>query len=424
MSNPKPEPEVPDGAGWSRIATDRGRARAESAGSAAMSTNGAPIDAYLVSAVSPQLDAPSGTTSYVVSLLRHLKETEFRGTVLGLGANEGSPPELAAAWHSVARTAGYAGVRYWQGLGRYVRRHHQELAAGIVHAQRPDYLRHFHRHAAFRRRTVCTLHGPHLLNVRRVWGAGGGWLFERLQRAGLRDVGRAIAVSRETEEFFLDRYPWLEGRTCTIHVGVDTELFQPRDQREAREQLRLPAGKPLILFVGRLHPQKDIPLLLRAFRLVCDRRPDAELRIIGDGPEEEASRRLAHRLNLGGSCVFLGKQTRATVAAHMNAAEALLLPSVWEGMPTVVLEALASGLGCVTTRVGDVAEVVTDGVTGYIVESDPEAVAEGVEKVLSRSRDEWTEPCVRAARRFDWSVIGERTADIYRATLAARCGGG
>jgi teichuronic acid biosynthesis glycosyltransferase TuaC len=386
-----------------------------------MSEDTVPVDTYLVAAVSPRLDVPSGITSYLLSLVRHLRGTEFRPAVLGLSdESRESPAGLPGVWHGVARTAGSAGLRYWRGLYNYVDGHRQELASGVVHAQRPDYLRAFHRHAAFRSRTVCTLHGPHLLNVRRVWGAAGAWLFERIQRAGLRDVGAVIAVSRETEDLFLDLYPWLRGRTCTIHVGVDTELFQPRDQREAREQLRLPAGKPLILFVGRLHPQKGIRLLLRAFELVRRRHPDAELYVIGDGPEEGASRQLAHRLDLGDSCTFLGKQTRATVAAYMNAADALVLSSVWEGMPTVVLEALASGLACVTTRVGDVPEAVTDGASGYIVESDPEALAEGVEKVLSRGREEWMEPCVRAARPFDWSAIVERTVQVYRRVAGER----
>jgi glycosyltransferase involved in cell wall biosynthesis len=391
-----------------------------------MSTNGAPIDVYLVSAVSPQPDAPSGVTSYIISLLSHLEGTEFRGTVLGLEGSHGggAAPGAAGAWRSVASSAGWAGTRYWRGLSRYAKRHAAQLADAIVHTQRPDYLWHFHRHVRPKPATVCTLHGTHVRTVRATWGRAAGWLYERIQRAALREVDAVIAVSRDTERFFLDLYPWLEGRTRTIPVGVDTRVFRPQDRTEARQHLGLPEDTRIVLFVGRFHVDKRLPLLLEATARVTAGRESVGLWLVGEGPEETVLRRTAGELGIAGGCHFVGKADRPTVARYMNAADLLVLPSIWEGMPTVVVEALACGLACVTTRVGDVADAVIDGQTGYVVDAQPDALADGIEKVLARHPEHWREACARRGRQFDWSVIGRRTADVYGAALAARRGQG
>lgn len=385
-----------------------------------MSENAARVDTYLVAAVSPRLDAPSGITSYVLSLVRHLQGTEFRPTVLGLGDGEskGPSPECPGVWHGVARTAGYAGVRYWRGLSRYVKRHRDELVAGIVHAQRPDYLRHFHRGVRPKPATVCTLHGTHLRTVRAAWGRAAGWLYERVQRAALREVDAVIAVSRDTERFFLDLYPWLEGRTQTIPVGVDTRVFRPRDRGDTRRQLGLPADTRIVLFVGRLHADKNLPLLLSALQRLDAMGTELGLWVVGDGPEELPLRRMAQELGIAGRCHFVGRLDRPTVARYMNAADLLVLQSVWEGMPTVILEALASGVPCVSTPVGDVHEAVINGETGYVAAADPEALADGIEKVLAQQPEHWADACARMGKRFDWSVVAQRTTEVYRAITA------
>jgi glycosyltransferase involved in cell wall biosynthesis len=373
------------------------------------------IDTYVVAAVDPTLSVASGTSTYVLALLEYLRETPFRGIGLGLAPGNCSAvsPALTESWRAVARHSGWAGVQYWRGLSSYVRSHKDQLATSLVHAQRPDYLWHFQRHVQPSPPMVCTLHGAHLHAVRSKWGRAGGWLYERVQQAALRETHRVIAVSRDTETFFLNLYPWLEGRTQTIPVGVDTHLFRPRDSEEARASLRLPPEARIILFVGRLDEVKGLPLLLEAMRMLAAAREDIGLWIVGHGPDEQALRRRAHELGLAGRCHFVGRAERQTVAEYMNAADVLVLQSAWEGMPTVVLEALASGLPCVSTGVGDVPEVVIDGKTGYVIEPEPQAIADGIEKVLARPRRGWIEPCTAVGRQFGWPAIGKRIAEVY-----------
>ena len=379
----------------------------------------------LVLPAAPDTGSASGVLTYTLALADVLaRDAEFHPRLIGIGEAGSCTPDSDVTWLPVAHRAGPIGLSYHLGLRRYVLSSRQELHAHVIHAQRPDYLWHFHRHGKPRPATVCTLHGPHMLNVRRAWGKFGGALYERVQRAALRDVHAAIAVSRDTERFFLDLYPWLEGRTQTIHVGVNTEAFRPADTAEMRAKLRLPAEVKALLFVGRFHPQKNVPLLLRTVSILSPRNPELRLWLIGEGPEEAALRQLSHDLRIADRCTFAGRLEPRAVGEYMNAADLLALSSVWEGMPTVVLEALASGLPCVCTRVGDVGDAVVDGETGYVVESEPEALAEGIEKALARPRGEWTGACRRAARQFDWSVIGQRTIDVYRRVMSGRNGTG
>jgi len=387
-----------------------------------MSSAPTPLPVYMLAAVSPVLSVASGVTRYVTSLVSHLEGTEFRGLVLGLGngGTDSLPSALWDRWRVVTGRAGWAGWRYWQGLAEYIRTHGGELSAGLVHAHRPDYLTLLRQHADRPLATVCTLHGPHFLNVRRRWGRIGERLYEGRQRAGLELADVVIAVSTETERVFVELYPCLESRIRTIHVGVDTRRFHPQDVDEARGRLGIGAGERGVLFVGRMHSQKNLPLLLRAFASLTTRAQNASLWLVGDGPEQHTVRGMAQTLGVEHRCRFVGAQNAEQVALHMAAANALVLTSAWEGMPTVILEALACGLPCVTTRVGDVADAVIDGRTGYIVESEAEAVAEGIEKVLARPRQEWAGACAGMGRRFAWHIVARKIATAYSEAIEAR----
>ncbi len=357
----------------------------------------------------------SGALTYTVALAQQLAASStFDPRVLCVGEVGRSTTDDGVTWVPVSTKLGPASLSYHLGLRRHVREEAAELPRHMVHAQRPDYLWHFHRHVRPKPSTVCTLHGTHVRTVRATRGRVAGWLYERVQRAALREVDTVIAVSRDTETFFLNLYPWLEGRTQTIPVGVDTRVFRPRDRSDARGQLGLPADTRIVLFVGRLHRDKNVPLLLETMARLNAARADVSLWLVGEGPEELELKRMAQELGIAGHCHFVGRLDQSSVAHYMNAADLLVLQSVWEGMPTVVLEALASGRPCVSTRVGDVEDAVVDGETGYVVDDEPEAVAEGIGKVLARRPEDWTDACARMGRQFDWSVIAERTAQVYR----------
>jgi glycosyltransferase involved in cell wall biosynthesis len=144
-------------------------------------------------------------------------------------------------------------------------------------------------------------------------------------------------------------------------------------------------GEPgYLLFLGRLRIRKGVEVLLEALRDLRRRFPSAVLRIIGDGEHRERLERKAVELGLGSSVVFLGTCGAARVRTLLQGAAALVVPSTYEGMPLVVLEAMDSGVPVVASRVSGIPEVVVDGSTGWLVPpEDPAALAGALAEVLA-----------------------------------------
>ncbi len=145
-------------------------------------------------------------------------------------------------------------------------------------------------------------------------------------------------------------------RLTVIHNGVDAAYFQP--PAGARN------GPARLLSVARLVPDKDHETMIRAFRLAAAAHPEAELWLVGDGPRREALQQLAEELLPPGRIKFL--PGRADVRPLLQQASLLVLSSVYEALPNVVLEAMAAELPVVATRVGGLAEAVEPGRTGWL----------------------------------------------------------
>jgi glycosyltransferase involved in cell wall biosynthesis len=149
-----------------------------------------------------------------------------------------------------------------------------------------------------------------------------------------------------------------------------------------------PAGEPegqpgYLLFVGRLRIRKGVEVLLEALRDLRRRFPSAVLRIAGDGEHRKALERKVEELGLGSAVSFLGTCDAARVRTLLKGAAALVVPSTYEGMPLVVLEAMEAGVPVVASRVSGIPEVVLES-TGWLVPpEDPEALAGALAEVLA-----------------------------------------
>lgn len=164
--------------------------------------------------------------------------------------------------------------------------------------------------------------------------------------------------------------------------GVDTERFQPDAEvrQRARGELEIGESQFLWLAVGRFDPQKDYGTLLKVVAQVKD-ATDFLLAIAGDGPLRPQMEQLAQRLGIADRVWFLGLRT--DIPDLMNAADAFIMSSAWEGMPMVLLEAHATGLPIVATDVGGNHEVVLHGKSGFLVEPrSPEVLATCMEELM------------------------------------------
>jgi glycosyltransferase involved in cell wall biosynthesis len=189
-----------------------------------------------------------------------------------------------------------------------------------------------------------------------------------------------------------------------IPNGVDTGYFRP-ETNPSPSSLRL-------LSVGRLHaPQKKVAVLLLILRTIRDRYGiPAEARIIGDGPERRTLEKLARQHGLDNAVSFDGWLPQEAVAAAYQSAAFLIHLSTYEGMSNVVLEALASGLPVVASRIPANAELIDSGTNGLLVDvnEDPSRIAETIVS-LFKDPDRWkqmsSEARTRTATKHEWARL-------------------
>lgn len=199
----------------------------------------------------------------------------------------------------------------------------------------------------------------------------------------MRRVHRLIALSDHVRRFVAEHGGVPLERLRRIYYGVDPDGLQAsRSRAEVRAELGVGEDTPLLVCVGRLAPQKDHPTLLAA---LVQLPPEVTLLVVGDDPFGDGRARLqaeAQRLGLGERARFLG--IRHDVPDLLVASDLFVLPSLWEGLGLVFLEAMAVGLPVVATNVSAIPEVVDDGRTGWLVPpSDPTGLAAALREALA-----------------------------------------
>lgn len=194
-----------------------------------------------------------------------------------------------------------------------------------------------------------TLHGPTELFEPAIWR-----LDEKIARAAFSVFISYFARSQGM--LFSEPEHW--DRMHIVHCGIQPHRYgnQRPDQ----------PGKN-ILFIGRLAAVKGATLLLDAFTDVRAAHPDAHLTLVGDGPDRPALEAKADRLGMRDQVTFTGYLGQDDVAAALNAADLLVLPSFAEGVPVVLMEAMAARIPVIASRVAGVQELVEDGGSGYVL---------------------------------------------------------
>jgi glycosyltransferase involved in cell wall biosynthesis len=253
---------------------------------------------------------------------------------------------------------------------------------------------------------------PVVLKTNGAWELEQGVLNPRIRRrlrqrvmlAVLRHADAWIALSLELRRA-IEEAGVPAARIHVVPNGVDTARFRPGADGVDRG--------PRVVFVGRLVPQKAIPVLLRAWASVGRRAPAVTLDIVGGGPLLPELEAIAARSGLGARVRFRGFQ--ADVLPFLQGAAVFVLPSTIEGLSNALLEAMAVGLSVVATRVGGTQDVVIDGRTGLLVPpDDPEALADALAALLTapeRAREMGRRGRDRAVERYAL----ERVACTYRA---------
>jgi len=242
-----------------------------------------------------------------------------------------------------------------------------------------------------------TLHGPDDL-----WEPAHWHLHDKIARAAF--VACISQFCRAQAMLFADRADW--DRLHVVHCGVDPDAYPAASG----------TGDQLV-FVGRLAAVKGLPVLFQALAQARRTRPGLRLTLIGDGPDRAVLKDEARTLGL--DATFLGYRAPAEVAQVLATADALVLPSFAEGVPVVLMEAMAARLPVIATRVAGVPELVEHGIMGLLVPpGDADALASAILTLMA-------DPALRAAmgaagqaqvaRAFDAATEAAVLAALFKA---------
>ena len=198
----------------------------------------------------------------------------------------------------------------------------------------------------------------------------------------LVDTARAIVTETDYAAHFLrERFSRCADRVHRIYNGLDLSEFGRAD---------FSSNPPLIIAVGRLIPKKGFGDLIRACALLAERGKLFRCEIIGAGPLENELRRKTDELGLQNNVVLTGPKPQMQLRRRLAAGNVFVLPSVidpdggMDNLPTVIMEAMATGLPVVSTNIGGIPEMVIENETGFLVQSgDAAAMADAIEKVIN-----------------------------------------
>jgi glycosyltransferase involved in cell wall biosynthesis len=197
-----------------------------------------------------------------------------------------------------------------------------------------------------------------------------------------------------------------------VHCGVDVTRFEPVERTHARTL-------PEILTVGRVVPVKGQSLLVESVAALRERGVDATLTIVGDGPELPALRALAERRGVSERVRFAGAVGQDEIRAYYERADVFALPSFAEGLPVVLIEAMATGLPVVASRITGIPELVEEGESGLlVVPGDGDDLTDALERLL-RAAPERRIAMGRAGREkvvaeFDLELTADHLLELYR----------
>lgn len=217
--------------------------------------------------------------------------------------------------------------------------------------------------------------------------------------------------------FVRKRYEAILGRASgcnVIPMGVNGEKFH------ADGDVRRDYNK--ILFIGRLHRIKGIDNLIRAVAIIAKERQDIKLEIAGGGEEKESLEKLVDDLNLKEHVSFTGFIPNNMLAPYYNSAVSVAVPSLLlpsgetEGMPVVILEAMACGIPVIASDVGGISDVLKDGCNGFLFKpGSPEEIAGAIRKIFDADIDELSENALKTGALYHWGKVAARYEEEMKA---------
>jgi len=233
-----------------------------------------------------------------------------------------------------------------------------------------------------------------------------------MENLAVKQFSQIYVCNTESLKLYQERYVGMAEQIKYIRNAVDFDIFYPltteakqKQRKEFARRRGLAENTHFILFAGRLHPQKDPILLIRSLAALKDDR--AHLLIAGDGDLKNEVASEIEALGLSNRVTMLGSVERAKLAELYRLSSTFILTSVYEGLPIVVLEALASGIPIVTTKAGETPNFLTSDSGMVTPDRTPKAISNALQNILAHLEDYPLEACVRVTKPYAAKTIVE-----------------
>lgn len=207
---------------------------------------------------------------------------------------------------------------------------------------------------------------------------------------------KIVKVVKKAEKVFFPSREMIKKITTMVDApqkmflkpfGVDTDRFKPVDKELARQKVGIEGGKKVVLFVGNLEKIKGINFLIEAISMLEQSHLD-DLRcvIVGGGTENGNFKKIAEEKNLGNAIEFVGKKKNEEIPFWINASDMVCLPSLSEGCPNILIEALSCGVPVIASAVGEIPYLIKEGTNGYTFPpKSPSKIKDSIVKSINQT---------------------------------------
>lgn len=256
-----------------------------------------------------------------------------------------------------------------------------------------------------------------LLNIPyAVWGQGSdvylpGRFIRMASKTILKNADAVLALTEDMKQKMQKLY---DRDISVVPNGISPEKFNIKSGEKKK------GNSKTIIFVGRLHPVKGVSYLIEAMAIVHREMTDAKLILVGDGVERSKLEELAEKLDLNSCIQFMGQVQQERIPMIMQQADLFALPSLSEGFPVVILEAMATGLPIVATNVGGIPDILEEGVNGYLVNSkSPGEIADRILMLLrnDKLREEISANNREKTKLYEWDKVALKAEKEYQRAI-------
>jgi glycosyltransferase involved in cell wall biosynthesis len=291
----------------------------------------------------------------------------------------------------------------------------------------------FHVKVFFRIRTIK----PDIVQVQYIDMGISAWLIKKILRIPYVVWGRGSDINQLNRFSRIKAKPILQNANAILALTenmriklkniYNTEIYivpNGIDLEEYKGSTTIPdrkTGTKNILFVGSLRPVKGVQYLINSMKKIHEELPDARLILVGDGEEREHLEALSIQLGLQKYVEFIGIVSHEKVKTFMQQADVFVLPSLSEGFPNVILEAMACGLPIIASHVGGIPDIITNDTNGYLVEvKDTNDMANKILLLLSDDalRKKISDNNRNLVKKYTWENVILKLEKIYASSIS------